>query len=162
VHVPDSGAYWYHPHIREDYGQELGLYGNILVASNEADYRPPVNRELLLTLDILIEDGKIAAFSEAERRMLRWAASARARCVLVARPCPRRGSLPDPGARRRGRTEPRLEGLTNPGRWMAHCHIAEHHESGMMFSFNVAPAEVGGAGLAAPWTATRQLHRILL
>jgi hypothetical protein len=24
---------------------------------------------------------------------------------------------------------------------MAHCHIAEHHESGMMFSFNVAPAD---------------------
>jgi FtsP/CotA-like multicopper oxidase with cupredoxin domain len=21
---------------------------------------------------------------------------------------------------------------------MAHCHIAEHHESGMMFSFNVS------------------------
>jgi FtsP/CotA-like multicopper oxidase with cupredoxin domain len=67
VQVPDSGAYWYHPHIREDYGQELGLYGNILVTPNEADYWPPVNRELLLTLDdILIEDGKIAAFSEAE------------------------------------------------------------------------------------------------
>ena len=30
--------------------------------------------------------------------------------------------------------------VTNPGRWMAHCHIAEHHESGMMFSFDVAPA----------------------
>jgi FtsP/CotA-like multicopper oxidase with cupredoxin domain len=27
VHVPDPGAHWYHPHIREDYGQELGLYG---------------------------------------------------------------------------------------------------------------------------------------
>jgi FtsP/CotA-like multicopper oxidase with cupredoxin domain len=27
--------------------------------------------------------------------------------------------------------------VTNVGRWMAHCHIAEHHESGMMFSFNV-------------------------
>jgi FtsP/CotA-like multicopper oxidase with cupredoxin domain len=27
--------------------------------------------------------------------------------------------------------------VTNPGRWMAHCHIAEHHESGMMFSFLV-------------------------
>ena len=27
--------------------------------------------------------------------------------------------------------------VTNPGRWMAHCHIAEHHESGMMFSFEV-------------------------
>jgi FtsP/CotA-like multicopper oxidase with cupredoxin domain len=24
---------------------------------------------------------------------------------------------------------------------MAHCHIAEHHESGMMFSFDVEPAD---------------------
>ena len=30
--------------------------------------------------------------------------------------------------------------VTNPGLWMAHCHIAEHHESGMMFSFRVEPA----------------------
>jgi FtsP/CotA-like multicopper oxidase with cupredoxin domain len=28
--------------------------------------------------------------------------------------------------------------VTNPGVWMAHCHIAEHMQSGMMFSFNVA------------------------
>jgi Multicopper oxidase len=27
--------------------------------------------------------------------------------------------------------------VTNVGRWMAHCHIAEHHERGMMFSFEV-------------------------
>src|SRR5690349_5658411 len=67
VHVPDPGAYWYHPHIREDYGQELGLYGNILVTPREPDYWPPANRELLLTLDdILIEDGQIAAFREGE------------------------------------------------------------------------------------------------
>src|SRR5919201_1909561 len=67
VHVPDPGAYWYHPHIREDYGQELGLYGNILVTPSETDYWPPANRELLLTLDdILIEDGQIAAFRESE------------------------------------------------------------------------------------------------
>ncbi|MGH3958154.1 multicopper oxidase domain-containing protein [Mycobacterium sp.] len=26
-----------------------------------------------------------------------------------------------------------------PGVWMMHCHIAEHHESGMMFSFTVEP-----------------------
>jgi FtsP/CotA-like multicopper oxidase with cupredoxin domain len=65
VTVPDPGAYWYHPHIREDYGQELGLYGNILVTPHEPDYWPPVNRELLLTLDdVLIEDGRIAPFSE--------------------------------------------------------------------------------------------------
>src|SRR5438034_5250912 len=67
VHVPDPGAYWYHPHIREDYGQELGLYGNILVTPSDRDYWPPANRELLLTLDdILIEDGQIAAFREEE------------------------------------------------------------------------------------------------
>ena len=67
VTVPDPGAYWYHPHIREDYGQELGLYGNILATPSDSDYWPPVNRELLLTLDdVLIEDGRIAPFSEAE------------------------------------------------------------------------------------------------
>jgi FtsP/CotA-like multicopper oxidase with cupredoxin domain len=67
VHVPDPGAYWYHPHIREDYGQEMGLYGNILVTPREPDYWPAANRELLLTLDdILIEDGQIAAFRESE------------------------------------------------------------------------------------------------
>jgi FtsP/CotA-like multicopper oxidase with cupredoxin domain len=67
VHVPDAGAFWYHPHIREDYGQELGLYGNILVTPAEADFWPPANRELLLTLDdILIEDGRVAAFRQEE------------------------------------------------------------------------------------------------
>jgi FtsP/CotA-like multicopper oxidase with cupredoxin domain len=41
---------------------------------------------------------------------------------------------------RTGETVDILLDVTNPGVWMAHCHIAEHHESGMMFSFNVAPA----------------------
>jgi FtsP/CotA-like multicopper oxidase with cupredoxin domain len=64
---PDPGVYWYHPHIREDYGQELGLYGNILVVPADPDYWPPADRELVLTLDdVLIEDGKIAAFSASE------------------------------------------------------------------------------------------------
>ena len=77
LHVPDPGAYWYHPHIREDYGQELGLYGNILVTPSEPDYWPSANRELLLTLDdILIEDGQIAAFGRRRRPTWRWAASA--------------------------------------------------------------------------------------
>jgi FtsP/CotA-like multicopper oxidase with cupredoxin domain len=60
---PDPGVYWYHPHIREDYGQELGLYGNIIVAPTQADYWSPVNRELTLTLDdILLENGRVAPF----------------------------------------------------------------------------------------------------
>ncbi len=51
-----------------------------------------------------------------------------------------------PGVRRVGdRCDKRV---TSPGHdasygrvglWMAHCHIAENHESGMMFSFNVDP-----------------------
>jgi FtsP/CotA-like multicopper oxidase with cupredoxin domain len=64
VHVPDPGAYWYHPHIREDYGQELGLYGNILVTPADPDYWPPAHRDLALTLDdVLVEEGRIAGFS---------------------------------------------------------------------------------------------------
>jgi FtsP/CotA-like multicopper oxidase with cupredoxin domain len=41
---------------------------------------------------------------------------------------------------RTGETVDILLDVTNPGRWMAHCHIAEHHESGMMFTFDVLPA----------------------
>jgi FtsP/CotA-like multicopper oxidase with cupredoxin domain len=67
VTFPDPGVYWYHPHIREDYGQEMGLYGNVLVEPADTDYWPPANREILLTLDdILLEDGKVAPFSRAE------------------------------------------------------------------------------------------------
>jgi FtsP/CotA-like multicopper oxidase with cupredoxin domain len=67
VSFPDPGLYWYHPHIREDYGQEMGLYGNVLVESADPDYWPPAHREIVLTLDdILLEDGKVAPFSRAE------------------------------------------------------------------------------------------------
>ena len=67
IEFPDPGVYWYHPHIREDYGQELGLYGNIVVVPADADYWPRAHRELTLTLDdVLIEDGAIAPFSPDE------------------------------------------------------------------------------------------------
>jgi len=61
---PDPGVYWYHPHIREDYGQEMGLYGNIVVVPSEPEYWPPAHRELTLTLDdVLLEAGQVAPFS---------------------------------------------------------------------------------------------------
>ena len=64
---PDPGVYWYHPHMREDYGQEMGLYGNLLVEPADPDYWPPTHRELVLTLDdILLENGKVAPFSRSE------------------------------------------------------------------------------------------------
>ena len=56
------------------------------------------------------------------------------------------------------RAEPRVEGHRarprrrdrrhrarrhEPGLWMAHCHIAEHNQSGMMFSFPVPAPRPG-------------------
>ena len=38
---------------------------------------------------------------------------------------------------RSGETVDILLDVTNPGLWMAHCHIAEHNQAGMMFSFPV-------------------------
>ncbi len=38
-----------------------------------------------------------------------------------------------------GETVDILLDTSNPGTWMAHCHIAEHLEAGMMFSFKVKP-----------------------
>ncbi len=36
VQFPDAGFYWYHPHVREDYGLEMGLYGTIVVEPADA------------------------------------------------------------------------------------------------------------------------------
>ncbi|MGH8968458.1 MAG: multicopper oxidase domain-containing protein [Actinomycetes bacterium] len=67
VAFPDPGIYWYHPHIRSDYGIEMGLYGACVVVPTEPAYWPPVHREVVLTLDdILLEDGKVAPFSRTE------------------------------------------------------------------------------------------------
>ncbi len=38
---------------------------------------------------------------------------------------------------RGGETLDILVDMCNPGVWMSHCHIAEHLESGMMFSYEV-------------------------
>jgi FtsP/CotA-like multicopper oxidase with cupredoxin domain len=63
VQFPDAGFYWYHPHIREDFAQEMGLYGTIIVEPADAAYWPTVDRQLSLTLDdLLVEDGQIAPF----------------------------------------------------------------------------------------------------
>jgi FtsP/CotA-like multicopper oxidase with cupredoxin domain len=66
LRFPDAGLYWYHPHIREDYGLDMGLYGNIVVEPADPQYWPAVDREVVVTLDdVLVEDGRIAAFHEA-------------------------------------------------------------------------------------------------
>src|SRR5947208_8879960 len=63
VQFPDAGFYWYHPHIREDFGLEMGLYGTIVVEPSDPSYWPAVDRQLSITLDdLLIENGHIAPF----------------------------------------------------------------------------------------------------
>ena len=66
VQFPDAGFYWYHPHIREDFGLEMGLYGTIVVEPTDASYWPEVDRQVTITLDdLLVEGGHIATFDKA-------------------------------------------------------------------------------------------------
>lgn len=59
LEFPDEGVYWYHPHVREDYQQELGLYGNMIVEGAD-DYWNTVDQEEYLILDDVLEDGEFA------------------------------------------------------------------------------------------------------
>jgi len=61
LRFPDAGIFWYHPHIREDIQQALGLYGNILV--REPGAQIPANREQILMLqDLLVGDPDLIPF----------------------------------------------------------------------------------------------------
>src|SRR5215218_8274962 len=50
IRFPDEGVYWYHPHIREDYAIDMGLYGNIVVEPTDPAYWPPCDRDVVLTI----------------------------------------------------------------------------------------------------------------
>jgi FtsP/CotA-like multicopper oxidase with cupredoxin domain len=56
VRFPDAGIYWYHPHVREDVQQELGLYGNLLVRPPATEYSPANREEILILDDLLVGD----------------------------------------------------------------------------------------------------------
>ena len=72
LRFPDAGIYWYHPHVREDVQQELGLYGNLLIRSPRPDYYGPANREEVLILDDLLlgESGIVPFGAEAATHAL--------------------------------------------------------------------------------------------
>jgi len=60
---PDAGLYWYHPHMREDYQQELGMYGLIWVEPSDPKTFAPVNQTAFLTLDdILLSENDVSPF----------------------------------------------------------------------------------------------------
>jgi suppressor of ftsI len=62
----DSGVFWYHPHLREDATQGLGLYGGIRVTPRAKNRLGEVHREVHWMLDDLLvhEDGSTVAFGE--------------------------------------------------------------------------------------------------
>ena len=68
LRFPDAGIYWYHPHVREDIQQDLGLYGNLMVRSPRADYFSRANREEVLMLDDLLvgDEGGLVPFGKEE------------------------------------------------------------------------------------------------
>ncbi len=63
LEFPDAGAYWYHPHVREDIQQDSGMYGVMLVEPSNPRYYNSVDREEIIILDdIFIEDGKVVPY----------------------------------------------------------------------------------------------------
>ena len=58
IHFVDAGIFWYHPHVREDIEQALGLFGNMMVDSPDPNYYSRVNREEFLMLDDLLVDAE--------------------------------------------------------------------------------------------------------
>lgn len=66
VRFDDAGVFWYHPHLREDYAQDMGLYGNYIVVSASDEWSPVNREETLVVDDILMEGDELAAYSKNE------------------------------------------------------------------------------------------------
>lgn len=63
---PDEGVYWYHPHVREDLQQELGLAGLIVVDGPRSPAEVWPREQTLVLDDLLLEAGDVAPFQEEE------------------------------------------------------------------------------------------------
>lgn len=60
---PDTGIFWYHPHTRDDFEQELGEYGTFLVYDPKE--KLTYNNESIVVLDdILLKNWKVEDFSK--------------------------------------------------------------------------------------------------
>lgn len=72
IKFPDAGVFWYHPHVREDYTQEMGLAGNFLVVSRDSTYWNKVDKEVPLMVDDILLDanGEVAAFGSVTNHAL--------------------------------------------------------------------------------------------
>jgi FtsP/CotA-like multicopper oxidase with cupredoxin domain len=62
LRFPDAGLFWYHPHVREDIQQDLGLYGNIFVPPPASAGWPAAREEFLLLDDLLVTDDGLVPY----------------------------------------------------------------------------------------------------
>jgi FtsP/CotA-like multicopper oxidase with cupredoxin domain len=86
-----------------------------------------------------LEEQVEADFSRARRRAFLRRVSARANARPKQPPAPGRRDARIRRVHAGGALRRAVSRRSNPGLWLVHCHIAEHLEGGMMFSF-----EVGG------------------
>ena len=70
LEFPDVGVYWYHPHVREDYAQEMGLYGNFIV--EEDNYWGSEAEDQYLIFDDFDTDGVFTPEEETHTLMGRF------------------------------------------------------------------------------------------
>jgi len=70
LEFPDVGVYWYHPHVREDYAQEMGLYGNFIV--EEENYWGSDAQDQYLIFDDFDTDGVFSPNEETHTLMGRF------------------------------------------------------------------------------------------
>ena len=62
LRFPDEGLFWYHPHVREDIQQDLGLYGNIFVSPVGERAMPGPLDQFLILDDLLTSDGHLVPY----------------------------------------------------------------------------------------------------
>ncbi len=56
ITLPDAGLYWYHPHVRSDIQQDLGLAGNIVSEPAASSSGSIADREEVVILDDILLD----------------------------------------------------------------------------------------------------------
>lgn len=67
LRFPDAGVFWYHPHVREDRQQDLGLAGTIVVEP-AGDPWPNADQEAVLVLDDILIDADGQPVPHGERQ----------------------------------------------------------------------------------------------
>lgn len=64
---PDAGLFWYHPHMSDEYGQEMGLQGNYWVMDTDLSKMPAVDRdEVIVVDDLLVGEGQLPEFKSGK------------------------------------------------------------------------------------------------